>query len=56
MTPELKARVSIDALLVAAYWHVCNVAEVNIQPAQALGQATFAVTLTEPTQQLGLRL
>jgi len=27
MTPEQKARVSIDALLVAAGWHVCNVAD-----------------------------
>ena len=30
MTPEQKARVSIDALLVAAGWHVCNVADANI--------------------------
>jgi len=30
MTPEQKARVSIDALLVAAGWHVCNVANANI--------------------------
>ncbi|MDR7308102.1 type I restriction endonuclease [Rhodoferax saidenbachensis] len=30
MTPELKARVSIDALLVAAGWHVCNVSDANI--------------------------
>jgi hypothetical protein len=30
MTPELKARVSIDALLVAAGWRVCNVADANI--------------------------
>ena len=27
MTPEQKARVSIDALLVQAGWHVCNVAD-----------------------------
>ena len=30
MTPEQKARVSIDALLVAAGWHVCNVLDANI--------------------------
>jgi hypothetical protein len=29
MTPELKARVSIDALLVAADWHARNVADAN---------------------------
>jgi type I restriction enzyme R subunit len=31
MTPEQKARVSIDALLVVAGWFVCNVADANIQ-------------------------
>jgi type I restriction enzyme R subunit len=30
MTPEQKARVSIDALLVAAGWRVCNVSDANI--------------------------
>jgi hypothetical protein len=30
MTPEQKARVSIDALLVQAGWHVCNVTDANI--------------------------
>ena len=30
MTPEQKARVSIDTLLVAAGWHVCNVADANL--------------------------
>lgn len=30
MTPEQKARVSIDALLQQAGWHVCNVADANI--------------------------
>ncbi|MDO8772271.1 MAG: hypothetical protein Q7K57_26925 [Burkholderiaceae bacterium] len=33
MTPEQKARVSIDALLVRAGWHVCNVANANIHAA-----------------------
>lgn len=33
MTPEQKARVSIDALLVQAGWHVCNVADANIHAA-----------------------
>ncbi len=30
MTPEQKARVSIDALLQQAGWHVCNVSSANI--------------------------
>ena len=30
MTPEQKARVSIDALLVQAGWHVCNVVNANL--------------------------
>jgi type I site-specific restriction endonuclease len=30
MTPEQKARVNIDALLVQAGWHVCHVANANI--------------------------
>ncbi len=33
MTPEQKARVSIDALLNAAGWHVCNVSDANIHAA-----------------------
>ena len=57
MTPEQKARVSIDALLQQAGWHVCNVSDANIHAAirevetevdtnllraQALRQATLA--------------
>ncbi len=38
MTPEQKARVGIDALLVQAGWHVCNVANANIHA--AVGVAT----------------
>ena len=34
MTPEAKARETIDALLVAAGWHVCNVADANIHAGQ----------------------
>lgn len=30
MTPEQKARGSIDALLVQAGWHVCNVVNANL--------------------------
>ena len=30
MTPEAKARVSIDALLQQAGWHVCDMADANI--------------------------
>ncbi|MGH8846393.1 MAG: hypothetical protein ACREXG_04745 [Polaromonas sp.] len=35
MTPEAKARETIDALLVAAGWHVCNVADANIHAGQS---------------------
>jgi hypothetical protein len=51
MTPEAKARVSIDALLQQAGWHVCNMADANIHAstgvanlkrAQSLRQATLA--------------
>lgn len=30
MTPEQQARVGIDALLAAAGWHVCHLADVNL--------------------------
>ena len=30
MTPEARARQTIDALLTAAGWHVCDVASVNL--------------------------
>ncbi len=33
MTPEQKARVSIDALLVQAGWHVCDMGQANIHAA-----------------------
>ncbi|MCB8745694.1 hypothetical protein LHU53_02105 [Rhodoferax sp. U2-2l] len=33
MTPEQKARVSIDTLLAAAGWHVCNVSSTNLHAA-----------------------
>jgi type I restriction enzyme R subunit len=39
MTPEQKARVSIDALLVQAGWHVCNVADANIHASLGLPTA-----------------
>jgi len=41
MTPEQKARVSIDALLVAAGWHVCNVADANIHAAVGVAIREF---------------
>ena len=31
MTPEARARQTIDALLTAAGWHVCNVANANLR-------------------------
>jgi hypothetical protein len=44
MTPELKARVSIDALLVAAGWHLCNVANANIH--QSMGVVIQEISLS----------
>ncbi|ART48549.1 type I restriction-modification enzyme R subunit C-terminal domain-containing protein [Acidovorax carolinensis] len=41
MTPEAKARVTIDALLVAAGWHVCNVANANIHASSGVAIREF---------------
>ncbi|MFZ2308189.1 MAG: type I restriction-modification enzyme R subunit C-terminal domain-containing protein [Rhodoferax sp.] len=41
MTPEQKARVSIDALLVAAGWHVCNVSDANIHASTGVAIREF---------------
>ena len=41
MTPEQRARVSIDALLVQAGWHVCNVANANIHAAVGVAIREF---------------
>lgn len=41
MTPEQKARVCIDALLAAAGWHVCNVADANIHAATGVAIREF---------------
>ncbi|MDD5031027.1 MAG: DEAD/DEAH box helicase family protein [Rhodoferax sp.] len=41
MTPEQKARVSIDALLIAAGWHVCNVANANIHASTGVAIREF---------------
>jgi len=41
MTPEQKARVSIDALLSAAGWHVCNMADANIHAAVGVAIREF---------------
>ena len=44
MTPERKARVGMDVLLVAAGMHVCDVAQANIHPATgvAIRELSFA--------------
>lgn len=34
MTPEQKATLSIDALLTAVGWHVCNLADADIHVAR----------------------
>ena len=41
MTPEAKARVSIDALLVAAGWHVCDMGQANIHAARGVAIREF---------------
>jgi len=41
MTPEQKTRVSIDALLTAAGWHVCDVANANIHAATGVAIREF---------------
>ena len=41
MTPEAKARVTIDALLVAAGWHVCHVGQANIHAAVGVAIREF---------------
>jgi type I restriction enzyme R subunit len=44
MTPEQKARVSIDALLVAVGWHVCNVANANIHASTGVVIREFSLS------------
>lgn len=41
MTPEQKARVSIDALLQQAGWHVCDMANANIHAARGVALREF---------------
>jgi type I restriction enzyme R subunit len=41
LTPEQKARVSIDALLVQAGWHVCGVSDANIHAAVGVAIREF---------------
>jgi type I restriction enzyme R subunit len=41
VTPEQNARVSIDALLVAAGWHVCNVANAHIHASNGVAIREF---------------
>ena len=41
MPPEQKARVSIDALLVQAGWHVCDMAQANIHAARGVAIREF---------------
>ena len=41
MTPEKKARVSIDALLTQAGWHVCDIAHANIHAARGVALREF---------------
>jgi hypothetical protein len=49
MTPEQKARVSIDALLVAAGWHVCHVADADIR-------ASSSVAISLPSKDTQFRV
>ncbi len=41
MTPEQQARVSIDALLQQASWHVCSMADANIHAARGVALREF---------------
>ncbi|MCZ8095217.1 MAG: type I restriction endonuclease [Acidovorax sp.] len=41
MTPEAKARVTIDALLTATGWHVCSVADANLHAAVGVAIREF---------------
>ncbi|MFO1278281.1 MAG: type I restriction-modification enzyme R subunit C-terminal domain-containing protein [Burkholderiaceae bacterium] len=41
MTPESRARQTIDALLTAAGWHVCNVSDANIHAATGVAIREF---------------
>jgi len=41
MTPEARARQTIDALLTAAGWHVCDVASANIHAATGVAIREF---------------
>ena len=41
MTPEAKARTTIDALLLSAGWHVCGVADANIHAALGVAIREF---------------
>ena len=41
MTPEQRARVSIDALLTAAGWHVCDMAHASIHAARGVAIREF---------------
>ena len=40
-TPEARARQTIDALLTAAGWHVCNTANANIHAARGVAIREF---------------
>ncbi|MBL8371224.1 MAG: hypothetical protein JNK28_07540 [Burkholderiaceae bacterium] len=41
MSPEARARQTIDALLTQAGWHVCNVADANIHAARGVAIREF---------------
>ena len=41
ITPEAQARITIDALLQAAGWHICNVGNVNIHAAAGVAIREF---------------
>ena len=41
MTPEARARQMIDALLMQAGWHVCNMSDANIHAARGVALGEF---------------
>ncbi|MDD5334834.1 MAG: hypothetical protein PHS32_13955 [Rhodoferax sp.] len=47
MTPEQKARVSIDALLTQAGWHVCDMAHADIHAERGVALRELQALETE---------
>lgn len=44
MTPQAKARQTIDALLAQAGWHICDMADANIHAARGVALREFSLS------------